>query len=307
MISRFADDTKIIRGIGDLDGVASLQSDIDKVTAWAQQNMMVFNENKFVHMNVNPTTFNHPFVTYNSSSNIIPTKFNHIDLGITMNGKLDFKQHICNLCAKAKSKSLWILRTFRTRESYPLMVLFKTMILPILEYCIQVWSPVEKGLKLQIESVQRFFTSKIAGLEANNYWQRLEILRIYSIQRRHERYLIIYTWKIIEGIVPDPAPSYFEVIVNPRKGRKIKRLTHVSGTNRKITSLRHGSFFVVGPRLFNCLPKEVRDVTNVGVETFKKHLDRFIGAVPDEPPVYGAVWTNSLLDWRGVVARRVAL
>ena len=36
-----------------------------------------------------------------------------------------------------------------------------------------------------------------------NYWQTLHELKIYSLERRHERYGIIYMWKILEGLVPN--------------------------------------------------------------------------------------------------------
>ena len=63
------------------------------------------------------------------------------------------------------------------------------------------------------------------------------------------------------------------------------------------------SFQVLGPKLFNCLPKEIRNVTNCGIEEFKSILDMFLTWVPDEPKAGGltpgamtpdAISTNSL-------------
>ena len=36
-----------------------------------------------------------------------------------------------------------------------------------------------------------------------SYIDRLSLLRLYSLQRRRERYYKIYVWKIIEGLVPN--------------------------------------------------------------------------------------------------------
>ena len=52
-------------------------------------------------------------------------------------------------------------------------------------------------------------------------------------------------------------------------------------------SLRYSSFGVVGPRLFNVLPVNIRNISGCTVETFKLHLDRFLATVPDEPQVRG--------------------
>jgi hypothetical protein len=36
-----------------------------------------------------------------------------------------------------------------------------------------------------------------------DYWEHLKSLRMCSQERRRERYRIIYTWKILEGQVPN--------------------------------------------------------------------------------------------------------
>lgn len=54
-----------------------------------------------------------------------------------------------------------------------------------------------------LEQVQRLFTRRLVG-DSINYWERLKHLRLYSLQRRRERYIAIYVWKILEGMVPNP-------------------------------------------------------------------------------------------------------
>ena len=58
-------------------------------------------------------------------------------------------------------------------------------------------SPIKKKDIEEIEAVQRTFSSKIAGMKHLNYWKRLKELNLYSLQRRRERYTIIYVWKNI--------------------------------------------------------------------------------------------------------------
>ena len=40
-------------------------------------------------------------------------------------------------------------------------------------------------------------------MQSLEYSERLVSLKLYSLQRRRERYCIIYVWKIIEGLVPN--------------------------------------------------------------------------------------------------------
>ena len=55
----------------------------------------------------------------------------------------------------------------------------------------------------KIEQVQRSFTRFITGMRPLSYDERLKSLHLYSVQRRFERYIIIYIWKILESIVPN--------------------------------------------------------------------------------------------------------
>ena len=71
---------------------------------------------------------------------------------------------------------------------------------------------------------------------------------------------------------------------NERRGRlcKIPSLRNRSAV--RFQSLRDGSLSVAGPRLFNVLPKDLRE-GEFTLETFKRQLDVFLGTIPDRPPL----------------------
>ena len=54
-----------------------------------------------------------------------------------------------------------------------------------------------------LESVQRSFTRHIQGMSSHSYTDRLSLLKLYSLQRRRNRYSIIYIRKILENVVPN--------------------------------------------------------------------------------------------------------
>ena len=78
--------------------------------------------------------------------------------------------------------------------------MFSSYVRSRLEYCSLVWNPWKKEEIDKIERVQKNFTSKIEGMEKLNYHQRLKRLRMYSMERRRERYLIINAWQEIENV-----------------------------------------------------------------------------------------------------------
>ena len=47
------------------------------------------------------------------------------------------------------------------------------------------------------------FSTRIPEVREENYWKRLQILKMYSQERGMERYRIIYIWKILENYAPN--------------------------------------------------------------------------------------------------------
>ena len=112
----------------------------------------------------------------------------------------------------------WILRTFKTRDSLPMLTLWKSLVIPILEYCSVLWSPSTVGNIQRLEMLQWSFIRKIVDRKNRNYWDLLKFFNLYSLQRRRERYMIIYLWKIIEKKVKNinnkiHCPSILEILL----------------------------------------------------------------------------------------------
>ena len=214
-----------------------------------------------------------------------------------MNPDATFTQHIRDLRTSASLKCAWILRVFKTRDRLSLVTLWKSLVAPVLEYCCQLWNPSTIGLIQSLEAVQHSFFSKIAGFRSLDYWEQLSTLRMPSLQMRRERYLTIYVWKILEGLVPNFG---LESTHRARRGRSCLVPTVGRAASHVVQTIRHNSMAVLGPRLFNHLPRNVRDVSGCSVETFKRALDKYLDTVPDEPRIpklfkYCSKSSNSLL------------
>jgi hypothetical protein len=126
------------------------------------------------------------------------------DLGVLMSTEATFDAHIEEIVARSRQRMGWIWRTFRTRKAAPMITLFRALVLPNLEYCCQLWLPIKVGAVRKLEAVQRTLKYRISGMrELNlNYWERLKHLGVYSLERRREWYIILYTWKMITGLAP---------------------------------------------------------------------------------------------------------
>ena len=67
----------------------------------------------------------------------------------------------------------------------------------------------------------------------------------------------------------------------------------------RLSTIRYHSLSVVGPRLYNSLPRYLRNLNDVTTETLKNRLDKFLKSVPDKPNLdhyRTAADTNSVDD-----------
>ena len=127
-----------------------------------------------------------------------------------------------------------------------------------------------------------------------SYWERLKALKLMSIQRRRERYIIIHTWKIQAGFAPNDVGLTFTY--HDRLGLRCT-IPRQTSKSMAVNSLKYNSFSSMGPMLFNRIPNIVKDKSTL--ETFKSSLDDFLMSLPDNPPTPGYVSanSNSVLDW----------
>ena len=216
------------------------------------------------------------------------------DLGILVDPELSFKPHVTHVVKSATQTAGRVLRSFETREKDPMLLLLKSFIRPHLEYISPIWSPFLVGEIQRVEAVQRAFTSKISGCEELNYWQRLRHLGLYSLQRRRERYKILYVWKMYRNLLPNHLNLDFKFSL--RRGPYVERPLGKSGSKR-VNSTVFNSCSSTAVALFNSVPRVVKE--QLTLEGAKRELDKFLSNIPDEPPIkgYGAENSNSLLDW----------
>ena len=116
------------------------------------------------------------------------------DLGLNVNNKGHFGDHIKIKTSKAKQMSGYILRTFIIRNPEPMLTLFKSLVLPHIEYCCIIWNPHKQQEISLIESVQRHFTCKLEGMEDYNYYNNYNLIII------RDSILLTYTLQREEGI-----------------------------------------------------------------------------------------------------------
>ena len=119
--------------------------------------------------------------------------------------------------------------------------------------------------------------------------------KLYSQERRRERYMIVFLWKISQRMVEGYSVTFSN---NVRRGRTVLPNSVVASAPAVVRRARETTLGVKGAKLFNLLPISIRNIDSDNVETFKAELDKFLSLVPDQPTIAGqarAAETNSLL------------
>ena len=165
--------------------------------------------------------------------------------------------------------------------------------------------------------IQKNYTSKISFNNHQHkldYWDRLKELKLYSLERRRERYSIIYTWKVIHNIYPNPGILLNTVLPNqhnehPNQGIGISfndRTGITASHNKKDTpSLRQKSILSRCCSLYNALPTHLRQPiapdASPSLSKFKLNIDKWLELIPDQPYLINrqrAAVSNSITDQR---------
>ena len=92
-----------------------------------------------------------------------------------------------------------VKRAFVRFDIETFSIIYTTYIRPHLEYCIQAWATYYAKDILLLEKVQRRATKLVWGLKDVSYEERLERLKIVSLEERRLRGDLIQTFKLLTG------------------------------------------------------------------------------------------------------------
>ena len=211
-ISLFADDLKLAVAINSFQDTFKLQRAIDKLQNWCNTNDLHLNLNKCSVMSISKK----------HSSNIINGNYhygNHVfervneqrDLGVIVDSKMNFNNHINTIVNRARSILGFIKRfCYDIKNPDTLKTLFYALVQSVLEYGSVVWMPYQHNWIDTIESIQKQFTMfalREYPNEENNYHissyeNRLERLGMTKLERRRINFALLFFFDVMNDIVP---------------------------------------------------------------------------------------------------------
>ena len=115
-------------------------------------------------------------------------------------------------------------------------------------------------------------------------------------ERRRERYQMVFLWKVAQGLVHGYKVTFYQ---SERRGRLVQLAPLCNSAPAAVRNARENSLLVMGAKLFNCMPRDLRDTFTGTHVQFKFKLNEWLTTDPDQPTVAGrqrAAASNSVLD-----------
>ena len=193
------------------------------------------------------------------------------DLGVSMNANMKVSEQ-CRIAASKGNQILGMIRRNITYKEKSLIVpLYKAIVRPHLEYCIQAWSPYLRKDIDMLEKIQRRATKLIPGLRDQTYEERLKECGLTTLETRRLRGDQIEVFKILNGYENIDSNLFFLQI----KESKITRWHNFTLVKKQSRlDVRKFSFSQRTINVWNKLSEECVHASSVNM--FKNRIDKYL-------------------------------
>ena len=168
----------------------------DKMAASGSYDLVTFNVGKCQCLH---TGHGNEDAQYTMGGTVLNSALKEKDLGLTISADMKVSEH-CGIAAAKGNQILGLIRrNIVYKEKELIIPLYKTIVRPHLEYCIQAWRPYRKKDIDMLERVQRRATKMIPKLRNINFEMRLKECGLITLETRRLRGDQIEVFKILNG------------------------------------------------------------------------------------------------------------
>jgi len=267
----FADDNTISssqKTVEDL--IQNLEAESKVAIDWFKNNEMIVNPEKFQAIIVTKKNKIGNSYSIDLGENKVLSEKSVTLLGIQIDNKISFEDHISSLCKKASSQLNAIGRLkkymgFKQRE-----ILINSFVYANFNYCPLVWHFCPQKSLRKIEKIQERALRILYNDFENDYESLLKKSGKPSMEVKRFRVLALEIFKTLNNLNPQFMKEIFE---------KTKWLTH-KPANIKVQSyntVKYGqkSLATLGPHIWNSLPEQVKLENDFS--KFKQFIGQWFG------------------------------
>lgn len=238
------------------DCIGKLNHDLENINKWASINGLCLNAQKSKAIVISKQNYDQSSLpTIHIGQSTIELVESAKNLGIVINNKLTWSNHINAVCGKTYSilRNLWISQYYT--PIHVRMLLAKTYLLPTFLYGCELFascdSICQNKLKVMFNNVARYIYGRTRFSSISQFSYQIYKVSFSSL-------LKCRSLQFLHKIIYNKQPQYLYdrlVFSRTNRGYKINSIRY-----RKLISERH--FFVNAIRLWNDLPSNIQTLSN---------------------------------------------
>ena len=273
-VCNFADDTTPYTCDMSLEVVMDrLESVAGKAVEWFKYNYMKLNADK-CHLLVCGHKFEQMIASINNTK-VIETHKEKL-LGIIIDSKLSFEEHVQQICKKASSKLNALSRQCKILPFFKRRMLMKAFFDSQFAYSPLVWMSHSRELNNRINSLQYRALRLVYKDDESSFEELLKKDESVSIHHRNIHCLAIEMFKVKNGLAPTFMNDIFpernltdNVAAGLRSQTDFYNPSNPKSVFNGVDSLRH-----LGPQIWSILPATLKACDTL--DKFKHNIKRWI-------------------------------
>ena len=263
-ITNYADDTTPYAISDDtVTLLNNLENDVEILVKWFQDNYFKLNADK-CHLLVSNHDEDASIIINNE---IVEGSKSVKLLGVKIDNKVNFNEHVTNICNKVSLKLHALARISNFMSPAKLRLILKAFIESQFQYCPLIWMFHSRTLNNRINRLHKR-ALKLVYKEPNLTFKQLLIKdNSFSIHHRNLQKLAIEMYKVHNGLSPELMKYIFPETSNPYN---LRNKNPFAGAN--VRTVRYGTETISyrGPKTWALVPKYIKE--SKSLNTFKANI-----------------------------------
>ena len=270
-LHNFADDNTISAIGKNVDELLStLKTESEIAVDWFNKNSMIVNPNKFQALIVNRSNNSQNSYEIQIKNHSIKSDENVKLLGINIDNKLIFDEHVSQLCKKASAQLNAICRLSKFLGPVEKEIIINSFVYSNFNYCPLVWHFCSKSSLNKIEKIQEHCLRMIQNDYESDYNSLLRKSDCCTMEVRRLRTLALEIFCTLNNL----NPKFMEDIFY-RSPYATHKPQNIYNNSHKTAKYGDRSLRTLGPHIWNSLPNDVKTLTSFN--RFKEYIKTWFG------------------------------
>ena len=232
---------------------------------WFYDNYMVLNQGKCCYMSFGSNPDKRDLILEDSTK--IPSAEEYAILGVTIDNRLTFNNHLKNLCKKIANKLNALTRVAPYLDHNQLRLIYNSFFKGQLSYCPLIWTFCSRRSDHLINKLQER-ALRIAYSDFNSsFSELLEMANESTINIRNLKFLLTEVYKFLNGLSPPIMNEVFQTNDNPYDLRNPRILA-----SKHKSTIKYGINTIAfrGSQIWQNIPSEIRNSESLSL--FKSNI-----------------------------------